>query len=104
MKEELIWKPDGRPSHDFNIFEKMQDEGNVDLNKDTYNNLIVSGLAWPNALNCIDPGFQSYLHNTVILSGIDMNLPFKDQDMVEVAKVVAVVRQTHFFIAVLLGN
>jgi len=40
--DELIPKPHGRRSRDFNIFEEMKAEGRVEINKDTYNNLIVS--------------------------------------------------------------
>ena len=82
----------------------MQDEGNVNLSKDMCNNLIVSELVQSDSLNCIDLQLQSYLHNAVISSNINMNLPFKDQDMVEVTKVVAFVCQTHYFIIVSLDN
>lgn len=104
VKEGLIQKLDSCPSHDFNIFKKMQDEGNVNLSKDMCNNLIVSELVQSDSLNCIDLQLQSYLHNAVISSNINMNLPFKDQDMVEVTKVVAFVCQTHYFIIVSLDN
>jgi hypothetical protein len=42
VKKALIPKPPGRPSRDFNIFEKMKHEGEVEISKDTYNNIIVS--------------------------------------------------------------
>jgi hypothetical protein len=42
IQDELIPKPAGRRSRDFNIFEEMQHEGKVTINKDMYNNLIVS--------------------------------------------------------------
>ena len=44
VKEGLIPKPVGCHSCDFNIFDKMQADGKIEVTKDTYNNLIVSRL------------------------------------------------------------
>lgn len=41
-----IPKPVGRRSRDFNIFTEMQAEGEVDISKKTYTDLIVSYLSW----------------------------------------------------------
>jgi hypothetical protein len=40
----LIPKPPGRRSRDFNIFDEMKADGKVEIDKETYNNLIVSSL------------------------------------------------------------
>ena len=40
----LVPKPPGRRSRDFTIFDKMQAGGKIEVSKDTYNNLLVSGL------------------------------------------------------------
>jgi hypothetical protein len=39
---ELIPKPSGRRSRDFNILEEMRYKGKVEVSKETYNSLIVS--------------------------------------------------------------
>jgi hypothetical protein len=41
-----IPKPMGHHSHNFNIFTEMQAEGEVDISKKTYADLIVSRLSW----------------------------------------------------------
>ena len=40
--DELIPKPPGRRSRDFNIFEEMKAEGRIEIDKDMYNRLTVS--------------------------------------------------------------
>ncbi|KAF9790960.1 hypothetical protein BJ322DRAFT_1038981, partial [Thelephora terrestris] len=69
---ELIPKPSGRRSRDFNILEEI---------KETYNSLI------------------NYIHFAVKASNIDMGLPIKDQETVEVVRVIATVREQFPFIA-----
>ena len=90
----LIPKPPGRRSRDFNIFEEMKAGGRVEINKDTYNNLIVSrliGLQLPK-----HPNFQQQncIHDAVKASRFDLDVPFKDQEMAEVTRVFAYVSQT----------
>ena len=94
-KDDLIPKPAGRRSRDFNIFEAMQGKGKKKLTvtKDTYNGLIVSRLDWFHLLDRANPQRQSYIHKGVGASNLNMDLPLKDQETVEVVKVVAFVRQ-----------
>ncbi|KAF9790555.1 hypothetical protein BJ322DRAFT_1037177, partial [Thelephora terrestris] len=78
---ELIPKPSGRRSRDFNILEEMRYKGKVEVSKETYNSLI------------------NYIHFAVKASNIDMGLPIKDQETVEVVRVIATVREQFPFIA-----
>ncbi|KAF9781750.1 hypothetical protein BJ322DRAFT_1111676 [Thelephora terrestris] len=78
---ELIPQPSGRRSRDFNIFEEMQYKGKVEVSKETYNSLI------------------NYIHFAVKASKIDMGLPLKDQETVEVVRVIASVQEQFPFIA-----
>jgi hypothetical protein len=92
--EGLIKKPHGRRSRDYNILEEMRSGGRVEISKDKYNNLIVSKVGRFRLLSPVDLRRQCYLHNTIQSSNIDMNLPFSEQDRVEVVKVTAIVRQS----------
>ena len=40
----LIKKPAGRHGHDYNIHYEMKNNGKVEVSKDEYNNIVVSGL------------------------------------------------------------
>ena len=94
-KDDLIPKPAGRRSRDFNIFEEMQGKGKkkLTITKDTYNGLIVSGSEWFHLPDHTNPQPQSYIHKGVEASNLNMDLPLKDQETVEVVKVVAFVCQ-----------
>ncbi|KAF9791034.1 hypothetical protein BJ322DRAFT_1104689 [Thelephora terrestris] len=81
VQDELIPKPAGRRSRDFNIFEEMQHEGKVTIDKDTYNNLI------------------DYIHKGVNASNFNMDLSLTNQETAEVVKVVAFVAEKYPFVA-----
>ncbi|KAF9643472.1 hypothetical protein BDM02DRAFT_3132408 [Thelephora ganbajun] len=76
----LIPKPCGRRSCDFKIYDEMQVKGKVKISKNTYKNLI------------------SYIHLVVESSDFDMNLPLKNQELTEVAKVITAIKERYPFI------
>ena len=94
-KDDLIPKPAGHRSRDFNIFEEMQGKGKKKLTvmKDMYNGLIISGSEQFHLPDHTNPQLQSYIHKGVKASNLNMDLPLKDQETVEVVKVVAFVCQ-----------
>ncbi|KAF9643140.1 hypothetical protein BDM02DRAFT_3132628 [Thelephora ganbajun] len=84
VKAGLIPKPPGRCSHNYVLFDEMQGKGENTLvvTRDTYNNLIR----------------QQYIHKAVHASNIDMDLPFGDQEMAELVRVIACVKEEYPFI------
>jgi len=72
----------------------MGADGKVEITKDEYNNLLVSRLGGFQLLNHTNLRWQNSIHIAVLSSGFDMSLPLKEQETVEVAKVIAYVRRT----------
>jgi hypothetical protein len=89
----LIPKPPGRRSRDFNIFDEMKANGKVKITKATYKNLIVSRLGGLHLSKHANFWWQNSIHLAVESSGFDMSLPLREQETVELAKVIAYVRQ-----------
>jgi hypothetical protein len=98
---ELILKPRGRRSRDFKIIEAMQADGKVEVSRTTYKNLIVSRPGWSCSLDCVNLQPQSYVRFAVDVS-LDKELPFKDQEMADLVKVIASVCQISCCIAIMM--
>jgi len=94
----LIPKPPGRRSRDFNLFDAMNVKDRVKLDKATYKGLIVSLPGPLCSRNYTNSYQQNYIHFTVKASGIDMEIPLKDQETVEVVRVVAAVCQVLHYV------
>jgi hypothetical protein len=82
----------------------MQAEGKLEVSRDTYKNLVVSGMRPLCPPNYIDLWLQSFTRRTVEKSDMDLTLPLKDQETTEVVKVVASVRWISCFMALLNGS
>jgi hypothetical protein len=98
---ELIQKPCGRHSCDFKIIKAMQADGKVNVSRTTYKNLIVSRPGWFCSLNCVNLQLQGYVCFTIDVS-LDVELPLKDQGMVEVVKAIVSVCQISCCIAIMM--
>jgi len=90
---DLIQKPRGRCSRDYQLFDRMEADGKVDLTEDTYNELVVSEWEQFYSLIHTDLWLQASIKPTVGKSDMDTNLRYRDQDQAVVVLVVASVRR-----------
>ena len=70
----------------------MQADGEVDLDKNTYKNLIVSKPEQLHSPNNINIRLQGTIQTSIRASNMDIELPYKDQAQEEIVLVIASVR------------